>query len=29
MRDGKHLFTAVYVPKTGAFPGRSRPIPIP
>ena len=20
MRDGKHLFTAVYVPKTGAFP---------
>jgi len=27
MRDGKRLFTAVYVPKTSAFPGDSGPYP--
>ncbi len=27
MRDGKHLFTAVYVPKTSAFPNDSGPYP--
>ena len=27
MRDGKRLFTAVYVPKTGVFPGDPGPYP--
>ncbi len=27
MRDGVHLFTAVYVPKTSAFPGNQGPFP--
>ncbi len=27
MRDGKRLFTAVYVPKTGAFPSDAGPYP--
>jgi len=27
MRDGKRLFTAVYVPKTSAFPGDPGPYP--
>ena len=27
MRDGKHLFTAVYVPKQSAFPGDAGPYP--
>ena len=27
MRDGKRLFTAVYVPKTSAFPGDAGPYP--
>ncbi len=27
MRDGKHLFTAVYVPKTSAFPADPGPYP--
>lgn len=27
MRDGAHLFTAVYVPKTSAFPGNPGPYP--
>ena len=27
MRDGVHLFTAVYVPKASAFPGNSGPFP--
>lgn len=27
MRDGVHLFTAVYVPKTSAFPGNPGPYP--
>ena len=28
MRDGKRLFTAVYVPKLGAFPTDAGPYPI-